>query len=327
MPIIKDDKLIGYIFNKIYGFDCLDLATFSDKVREIRESVYKLKNSFKGEGTNVCYNESDICKAYMLSYFPAHVRPAEDIMCQFIIDKLKFINTLNLTYFAAGADSEIYGTMRALANRNICDNVNLQVFDINKSWNEIHQITFEICDKLIPINFFDFHADCDIMRPCQNCSGYNNCIKNIFSVTDIYFVQNYISHATSVNKFVNKLRHFISHSKKDSLFVIIDLNYDIVKEAFERITDNKFLEENGVYLVKKYTPVEGEPISAKMTFSIPPILEKYIFTGENFAFTAKRFMNYYYVILCKKTDSVKPNIKLNSIFERLKDKLNSIKNF
>ena len=219
----------------------------------------------------------------MIAYYPYYIIPAYQIMTKYVVPLLKkqkgYLPTLKLTYLAGGPVPELFGTALALSENNICDNVKVEVYDTEPGWFQQQKITRALCKSLINISDFKLISKFDFVK--------------IAAGTDIFVMQNLLSHIESKDDIKDICRQVISSTDRDTIFVFIDFNYSHIKLALSEICRRDFLNKiNGSpSLIHDHT---SETAIARHSDPPQELLNK-VFTGQGCI--PRRNNKYYYVVI------------------------------
>ena len=130
-------------------------------------------------------------------------------------------------------------------------------------------------------------------------------LKKFLHGSNIFFMQNYLSHlpdtSQNVNEFLNWFSHLASIAKNNALFMFIDLNYNSTSTVFVNLIDCDFLYRNDLIKIAAYIPTDGEPLEIHHQDTTQAIGEN-IFTGEYGLY--KRFLTKFYFVVLKKFSGV-----------------------
>ncbi len=294
MVVNKRMNIYEEILYQVYGYKLDDLNEKNSK--NIKECIVELRKSYRNDTPITKYSQDDIRKAYMLAYYPNYAKLAYDITSKYIlkhIDLEVLGKALNIVFWGAGPAAEVYGFCKALDNLKLNKRVRISISDLEKQWKEQREITKKLLRNLENIkasNFKDL-SGCDLTYNCKNiCFNWTSCEKTTFN-SDIYFMQNCINHMSSDIKLYHNLFKRIELMKKGALFVIIDLNYENVKDTVHKLIDKS---SNIADLIEGN--IEFAPNISRFNYEIPDNAKKYIFTSENFLYPKKN-TNYYFVVL------------------------------
>lgn len=277
-----------------YGLEELD----EKKSEDIRENIIKLRNSYRVDTPVTDYDNEDIRKAYMLAYYPNYTLPINKIMKDFVIPEIENNTSkrLKISFFAAGPAPELYGSLKALNEINFNKRLDVFILDYEKQWEKEREVTVKLLKNMgnIKISPLEYISGCDLRLDCKSkCVNWINCEKKVF-YSDIYIMENCINHMQEDVNFDEKLRKKLSYMKNESLFIIIDLNYQNVKNVLNNIV--KFNEE---YVEVLASNINSNPDKSVLDILIPEKIKQYIFTGQK-GLIAKKNTNYYYLILKRK---------------------------
>lgn len=288
------------IFKEIYGFDLNDID--KDKAKPIKENIVSLRKSYLNDTPVTDYNNSDIRKAYMITYYPNYVSLAyeliKNVMNTVIMEfKESSKKRLKLVYFAAGPGPEVYGSLKALNELKFDKRIEPYILDYEEQWENERQVTCNLVKNTLNlrISTFNYISGCDLRIDCESskCSSCTSCEETVF-LGDIFFMENCINHMSQEVNFSEKLKRKIEKTKSGAFFVIIDLDYTNVKEVFESII------KNTTDIVEVYcTNICSQISTSRLNFDMPSKMEEYIF-DRSARLIAKKNTKYYYLILKRK---------------------------
>lgn len=269
--------------------DYLNLNKYNiDKLSNYKESIINLRNSYK---LDICIPRYDTDKdrdSYMLAYFPHY-----SILTSEVIKRIKnYIHIkpkMNVSVFGCGPAPEIIGINNELNTQRITYNL----FDYENGWRNQR----EFAKSYIKNNYstkvvFSDISGCDLVSICEDCSIYNSkCIQKIKS-TDLFVMQNCLNHMNNEDDFIKKITYLIKNAKKDSVFIIIDLEwYEISERLLSRI-----IKENNDKCIKL-----DEKYKQTLKFDRNNInidIREQLFTGED-GLIPKTKVNYMYLAMKK----------------------------
>lgn len=172
--------------------------------------------------------------------------------------------------------------------------------DAEEGWFPYQKLTRKFCmEELlfdVPLKFYHgFNA---------GNTNQLEVLKEFLHGSNIFFMQNYLSHLPdtpqNVNEFLNWFSHLASIAKDESLFVFIDLNYNSTSTVFGNLIDCDFLYGNGLVKIAAHIPTDGEPLEIHHQDTTQAIGEN-IFTGEYGL--QKRFLTKFYFVVPEKLSS------------------------
>ena len=139
---------------------------------------------------------------------------------------------------------------------------------------------------------------CDNMMPCDTCRKLQRCQRDMYRETDVYFMQNYLSHVRNVGDYLMQFRNRLDRMKHGAVFVIIDLDYKNVRTILQRICLELPLDVD----VRGTNIWDLQPASCRYPFEFPAGLRERIFIGDT---DGKRLIpklstRYYYTVLQKR---------------------------
>ena len=292
---VENKQFIENIFQKVYGVSTEALNTDEALRSKIRTAVNKLREVHKNTATEdfikAVYGDPDCRAAYMFVYYPYHVEPAYRVVSEHVVPRMQPKPIIKIECFAGGPCPEILGTAKALFENNLCEKLSINVYDYKNGWFDQQRITAKICNEQ-KIFFKEFHScqDYDI-RTATAEEKYLNV--KMYADTDIFLVQNYLSHSDNDENFFRWLSMLAGKAKQNAFFVFID--FKNTWSTFQKMCDDDFLSKNGLSVVSSH--VSGYALKIKFGF-IPVALFKNIFTGEG-NFVRKYKTEYYFVVLKK----------------------------
>ncbi|MBQ7476003.1 MAG: hypothetical protein IJT06_01250 [Selenomonadaceae bacterium] len=300
-------ELTEKIFRQTYGFPSENLT--GEELDKVRAAVIELRNSY---ASNVCkplYQREEIRKAYMFSYYPYYVQPVYEIISNvlrtewgecmleywgeraigFDSEDLGAVCPIELTYIAGGPCPELYGTVKALKDIGLDNDIYAQIYDIEEGWRDLQNITLDLCKdcygKNISLTFSSEYNALDSSKQ-ELEHGYG-----------ILFIQNYLSHVVDTEKFMRSFESLLNSNRFGEV-IILDLNYNATRNIFERICDKDFLSKHRLYTILKHTPDDGDPIQA--IHEQPSRGIQKIFNSELDIITyPKKYTKYYYLAFGK----------------------------
>ncbi len=284
------ETMYDEIFEKAYGCNISEASPAS--LAEIQKNILELRNSYKSNRPETPYEKNDIRNAYLLCYFPNYIFPIYEITKNILLPQISGISNLKLTFFAVGAGPEVLGCVTALSKQRC--KIHIEMLDLEESWVNQRAITTQFMKKIPDMQLFraSHTSGCDVTNDCQlACKGFNRCKTNIFN-SQLFFMQNCLNHISSSEynyvAFIKKLRLM----KKDAIFTIVDLEYNLSKQHMERLkaASTDFLDVIAL----------GEGI-AKLPFKMPDMFVQKLFTSET-GLIPKTTTRYCYLILKKRVD-------------------------
>ena len=287
-------ELTEKIFRQTYGFPSENLE--GEELDKIRDAVIELRKSY---ASNVCtplYHREEIRKAYMFAYYPYYIQPVYEVLTQiFRFKKMsetlahwrEKINPIRLSYIAGGPCPEFYGTVMALKDRGFDNDIHAEIYDIEEGWRDFQNITLDLCKNYYGKNIsINFSSGYDVM----NSSDYELC-----DGTDILFMQNYLSHVSFADDFLESFKNIID-SDKFSTIIILDLNYGSTSFILDKICSGYFKSKHNLSTVVKnidFVLTETHPNPSR---GIQKIFS-YEIDGIHYP---KKYTKYYYAVLRKK---------------------------
>jgi len=292
------DNLYEIIFEKVYG---TKLTELTDKEAEkIKEDIVKLRKSYKSDFCETSYDENDLRNAYMISYFPNYIYPAYEVVKNAVLPEIKKRihgeEKVHLNYFAAGPCPELLGTVKALREGNLGSNLKITVLEYEKGWKEQRAVMSNLLqgypgNKRVKIEHI---YGCDLTMRCKDCKeAFNLCLNKMYKNGDMFFMENCLNHINDSEDFISNLKDRISYIKKGAMFIIIDLDYEVVRDILKSLPK----EVEGIAKIVSTNVYRGRSHS-RYTESIPQQLKRLIFTGEQ-NLIAKVNTYYYYMVLCR----------------------------
>lgn len=309
-PSIKSEfeKLTERIFQQTYGFPSVNLS--GEELNNVRNAIIELRNSY---ASNVCtplYHREEIRKAYMIAYYPYYIKPIYDLVTDVLhtdlgqqssleywgeraigFDGEDFgaVNPIELTYIAGGPCPELYGTVKALKDIGLDNDISAQIYDIEESWRDFQNITLELCK--------DYYGKNISLEFSSNYNALDLSNQDLKNEHGILFIQNYLSHVRNEEKFMQSFEAMLNSNRFDKI-IILDLNYNATENIFEEICDKDFMSRHSLSTILKHTPSDGDPITAtheNPSYGIQKIFNRNI-DGIHYP---KKYTRYYYVALQK----------------------------
>lgn len=286
-------NLYSSIFNKVYKFTLNELDDAKSGI--IRDSVINLRESYRSNAPITDYKDENIRNAYMLCYYMHYINPAyiitRDELLKYLVNqnKKKYI----ISYFGAGPAPEVYGSLKALSEAEFNTRLEINILDLQEDWLGERKITTQLINelegiKLSPINNI---SGCDLKLDCKrNCTSYKKCKDSVLD-SDVIFMQNIINHLGSDKYFIEGVKNKIACLKDNSFFVIIDLDYEVVKDTINQIND--YSSTFAKIIATNINKGASEYVSEEIP---PPEISKFIFTGKP-GLILKRKTRYYYTVI------------------------------
>ena len=107
------DNIYEEIFSEIYGYPVCNLN--ENNSRNIRDSIIKLRASYRSNEPITEYDKSSIRKAYMLAYYPNYMNLVYELVKLHIVDNLtNEARRIKVVFFAAGPGPEVSGVLKGL---------------------------------------------------------------------------------------------------------------------------------------------------------------------------------------------------------------------
>lgn len=237
------------------------------------------------------YDNPECRKAYMFAYYPYHVVPAHRVVSEHVVPYMQHKPIIKIECFAGGPCPEVLGTAEALRENNLCQKFNVNVYDYENGWLDQQRITAKICNE--QKIFFDKFNSCQgyDIRTATAEKKYSDV--KMYADTDIFLVQNYLSHSDGDENFFRWVSMLAAKAKPGAFFVFID--FKNTWPTFKAMCDNNFLSRNKLQFIDGHIRGYAEKISFGF---IPIALYKNIFTGED-NFWAKSKVEYYFAVLQK----------------------------
>lgn len=284
-------QLRKWIFEETYGYPIEQLS--AQTAAEIQRDVISIRTSYQHDVCLKRYATEAERNAYMITYYPTYIAPIDALLRVCLGKELLRKKELHLTYYAGGPCPELYGTLLALRSMGYRGRIEATIYDEQVGWEQQQALTKKLCEKEHLLwQGDDLHAvfGCDNGRDCKRCTGWVSYCRKESAKTDIFCMQNYLSHIRSVEEILPEMRARIRRSKPGAYFIICDLNYGIsrkvLRELVETCSDADIVATNvyGAY-EEKHCP-----------YSLYG-MEK-IFTGAD-NLKAKTRTRYYYLVLRK----------------------------
>lgn len=286
------DNIYEEIFSEIYGYPVCNLN--ENNSRNIRDSIIKLRASYRSNEPITEYDKSSIRKAYMLAYYPNYMNLVYELVKLYIVDNLtNEARRIKVVFFAAGPGPEVSGVLKGLNDSKFNKRLDINILDLEKGWEKERKVTSNIIKKLdnLKISSLNHLSGCDLTVNCkQICSNWVSCEKSIFQ-GDLYFMNNCINHMGSEVNFIENLRLKISNLKQGAIFTIIDLDYENVRNTIRSLNNDC----NDIVQVIS-TNINSKISVSKLNVKLPNEISKYIFNNTK-GLIAKKNTNYYYIIL------------------------------
>lgn len=220
-------ELLNHIFCATFGQPLV--AASEQELEPIRDSIAKLRRCYKADTPESAYGNSSARQAYMLAYYPYYIQPAMKIFSEIILKepKIAAARELNLSFMAGGPCSEAIGVTEALQRNGKKCPVNITILDRELGWKDQHGLTQRLCQYYQPEARITGFIGCNILQSCQTCPNAAQCRSKVFDTTNVYFLQNYLSHLPyrDIGLFLERFTEKIRLAKPGSVFAIIDLNY------------------------------------------------------------------------------------------------------
>lgn len=307
---VEIKELISKIFQQTYGVDATHLYNDEKMCEVIRDAVVALRKSYKpsyrNSGCESIYHNEEVRKAYMISYYPYYFEPAHRIVEKIIMPQLSYKEKIFIDCFAGGPCPEVYGAIKAISKLPNVEKVDVASYDIEQGWSNYRNITFNLCRKLVNkltwlfVYGFDITATADSLLRLN--AGSTKLCERWKNKTDIFLLQNYLSHINEndqeVNNFLKWFVNLANCMKIGSFFVFVDLNYNSVKQIFKIFSDKNFLLENELEIIESHLPFnDKEPLCITHENTIESLRENIFIGGENLI--QKKNTKFYYIVLQK----------------------------
>lgn len=308
------------IFKETYGISsrALYFETNYELRDKIREAVIALRISYDESLCTTPYNEDEIRKAYMIAYYPYYFYPAYQAM-QKILEHVNLGENPHILYLAGGPCPELYGTARALSEKNFNGQLTGIIFDAEAGWKDQQTLTFKLCKEMgvntnfyfsTSYNIFDINSvnfmpehDCTHCQDQLECGrAFGNILYNYtpteYGGVDIIFIQNYLSHVQDIEEFKGYVGMLFASLLSGQILCFLDLDYDSTSQIFDLICDEDFLAENELSVIEKTIPSESFPCEVDhglSTFGIRTNIFGYKVENEplkNYLNNSAHFENY-----------------------------------
>lgn len=296
------ESLYEEVFCQTYGKDAEQLT--STEAEAIQSSVRMLRRGYRQPVCDSYYEREEARRAYMIAYYPYYIEPARQLVASQVVAALwaqrEHYPVLRLAYFAAGPCPELYGTMQALHRTALYDRAEVTVLDAEPGWRPQQELTWRLCQREGLLNTEDICcsvAGCDNQRSCDSCTRAVECRHDLYDETDVYFMQNYLSHVSpdEVQLMIGQLRERLIRAKAGAVFVLIDLDYAVVQDVLQsvctQLPSRVFVRSTNVW--------DDAPCAVKYPYPLPSGLKEQVFTGED-GLVPRRWTKYYYAILQKR---------------------------
>lgn len=300
-------ELTERIFRQTYGFPSGNLK--GDELDKVRDAVIELRSSYAANVCTPLYHREDIRKAYMFAYYPYYIQPVYNVISEFLKtdwgqrsleywgersigydnEDLGAVAPIELTYLAGGPCPELFGTVKALKDIGLDNDIYAEIYDIEEGWRNLQNITLDLCKdyygKNISLEFFSGYD----ARKSEN--------QELKQGQGILVIQNYLSHVRDEEKFMQSFESLLNSNRFGEI-IILDLNYSATDYIFDSICNEDFLKKHSLRKILSHTPADGDPITA--THEYPSSGIRKIFTAEIDGISyPKKFTKYYYLALGK----------------------------
>lgn len=282
-------QLRKWIFEETYGYPIEQLS--AQAVAEIQRDIINIRTSYQHDVCLKRYATKAERNAYMITYYPTYIAPIAAIFRVCLGKELLRKRELHLTYYAGGPCPELYGTLQVLRGMGYRGRIEATIYDEQAGWEQQQALTKKLCEKEHLLRRGDdLHAvfGCDNGRDCRRCTGWATYCREESAKTDIFCLQNYLSHIREAREIIPELKKKVSRAKHGAYFVICDLNYEtsrrILRELASTCDDADIVATN----------IQGACEEIHCPYSAYG-MEK-IFTGAD-KLIAKSWTRYYYLVL------------------------------
>lgn len=278
------------LFKSIYKEELINAS--DETLMHVKNSIKELRILYKANNPIFEYTKK-LRDAYMLCYYVNYTYIVDKIIREEIGSELKNVldDEISICVYAAGPAPELYASINLLASLNY-NKFNSYCLDINTSWESQRDVTINLIkNKRENIQLNNTNIKCNLKESLDSCEGY---YREINSKCRLYFMNNCINHL-SIND-AKSIIYRMKNIKKGSIFTIVDLNYDTVRDVLQIITSNPNLNELGEFLS---VHISGDPKCTYLKNNKPSdlVINK-IFNKENLLH-AKYKTEYYYIIYKK----------------------------
>ncbi len=257
----------------------------------LRPFLQQVRNAYSRVPTSFDYNSRYQKGIYMLAYFPFYIEPIYYSFEGYENSiNLMEEDTITISILGGGALPELLGLSKLIGERRGDIRViNVKVFDIYQNWNaEIGNCT----KGLIPHYYSGEVLINTYQADLINLS--NEDILNI-SDADIIVMQNTINDLAPENYGLlkNNLVHVWNNLNQGSHIIIIDLNFNEVRQVMKSVEEELIQAGGKVLSSLNLIPVEHQP-------NIPfcSHLERMLFSNQS-GLLPRRRVNYYRFIMKK----------------------------
>ncbi len=284
-------QLRKWIFEQTYGYPVEQLTAQS--TAEIQQDIIGLRTAYQNDVCPKKYATEAERNAYMITYYLTYIKPVESIIDRNLDKALLQKKELHLTFYAGGPCPELYGMLRALRGNGYEGRIATTIYD-EQEWTAQQNITRKLCwiEKLFRAkDLMHIVSRCDNRRSCGQCDRWRLYCRQESARTDIFCMQNYLSHVRAAEEILPELRERIHRAKPGAVFLLVDLQYQTSRAVLRELASTCAGEAEVVA-----TNIHGACERVCCTYGHDG-LEK-IFTGED-NLTAKKWTNYYYLMLRK----------------------------
>ena len=293
------------IFQETYGkpskaFYYKENYAIRDK---IRESVMLLRKSYENSVCITPYNEEEIRKAYMIAYYPYYIAPIKKIVQEQIVPKICNKEKIFIDCFAGGPCPEVYGTVKAISDFGKSQDIDIASYDLEKGWSNYKNITMNLCKELVNKLKWLFAYNFDISAHVHALKHWRVGTKKLSerwsNETDIFLLQNYLSHVSDEMQFMTWFTNLSQLMKIGSFFVCIDFKgYPLVEKILNMLGNEKFVANFNLSVNNKCIP--SRDAICEIRHDNPSYgIRKNIFDEKTDGLHKKNITKFYYVVLQK----------------------------
>lgn len=310
---VEIKELVKVLFQKTYETDATYLYDDEKMCEIIRNAVKVLRKSYKpsyrNSGCESTYHNEEVRNAYMISYYPYYFEPVHRIVEEIIMPKLIYKEKIFIDCFAGGPCPEVYGAIKAISKSVSIEKVDVVSYDLEQGWARYRNITNDLCRQLVKeltwlfVYNFDITATADSLLRLN--AGSIKLCERWKNQTDIFLLQNYLSHIDEndqeVNNFLKWFVNLANCMKTGAFFLCVDLNYISAKKVFMNFSDQNFLKMNNLRIFNSWLPINGEELKIRHGDTLDVIKDK-IFIGQirdGSDLVQKKNTKFYYVVLQK----------------------------
>lgn len=256
-----------------------------------RPYLQQVRDAYSRVPTNFDYNSRYQKGIYMLAYFPFYIEPIyyslENDIEQISSSSEKKIT---ISILGGGPLPELIGIVKLIdEKRNDIQNIHVKVFDKYESWvAEIENCTLPLLSNYYDRSFSQERMDVDLIN--LEAGVINDIIGS-----DIIILQNVINDISPVSYDLLKasLISIWKNMKKGSYFVVIDLNFNEVRQFMENL-QSEFDNIGGEII----SPLNTYPIEHRPNIPFCSHLEKLLFLNQS-GLIHRRKVNYYRFVMKK----------------------------